>query len=389
MHGLVGTLLQSRYRVEQRIAVGSMGHVFRAVDELLSREVAVKVLDVTATPRTATLHERFRREVRTLAALSHPHIVSIYDTGVTPDRRPFLVMELLRGPTLAQRIDEGQRLEVEQVFQVAAQLARALKRAHSHGVVHRDIKPANIVVVDDEDGELFVKLLDFGVARLFDPEAEDPSEDATHLTNQGALVGSPLYMSPEQIVGDKIDPRSDIYSLGVTLYQLLTGRTPYLADSPIEAIRYHLHGTIAPIREVAPEINQPELEQVILRCVNRLPDERYASISELFRDLRRAYAAFTQRDADLSALHGRVRWDSEVVEPMVAGQGVRLFEIPPGQTPVDPLPLPFAESIDLRPTDLPPAPPRHGFAPPWWAWGLAALFGVAAGAIAGWWIAGS
>lgn len=311
----IGTVVANRYRLDSVIGAGAAGVVYEATDHTLNRTVALKILTPMTANKGAIALERFRLETEVLASITHPNVVAVFDAGRLADGRPFLVMERLSGITLDRWLTTRGRLEVDQLFQVAAQLCRALRRVHARGVVHRDVKPANVIVTEDDEGNLLVKMIDFGVARLIEPEIIDPSEVPTHLTTTGHLVGSPIYMSPEQIVGDEVDPRTDVYSLGVTMYQLLTGRPPFEGTRILDILNLHLSGTAPPISQVAPEVEcPPRLEQIILRCLSRLPEERYSSVEVLLSELRAVWAA----RRELLELHSgdipAIRWDSEIIE---------------------------------------------------------------------------
>jgi serine/threonine protein kinase len=306
----VGEVFASRYQLEAVLGRGAAGVVYDATDRQLGRGVAVKVLASSSMGRRATAYERFRLEAGVLAQIAHPNIVAILDLGTTSDGVPYLVMERLSGQTLDERLGERGVMSPGELFQIGAQLCRALRRVHARGVVHRDLKPANIIIHEDIDGTLHAKIIDFGVARLIEPSAEDASEVPTHLTSPGNLVGSPTYMSPEQIVGDEVDARSDIYALGVTFFQLLTGRPPYQGRHMMDLLRQHLQAGPPPKLGVP---CPPALERLVLRCLSRFPDQRPASMDEVLRELRAAWQEYSL-EPDLAVLPPIVRWDTGAVE---------------------------------------------------------------------------
>ncbi|MFO0726384.1 MAG: serine/threonine-protein kinase [Myxococcota bacterium] len=338
----VGEVLAERYHLEAVLGHGAAGVVYAATDRQLGRDVAVKVLNASAMGRRATAYERFRLEAGVLAQIAHPNIVAILDLGTTEDGIPYLVMERLRGQTLEERLAKQGIISVGDLFQIGAQLARALRRVHARGVVHRDLKPANIIIHEDVDGELHLKIIDFGVARLIEPSAEDASEVPTHLTSPGNLVGSPAYMSPEQIIGDEVDARADIYALGVTFFQLLTGRPPYLGKHIMEILRQHLQVGPPPSLGVP---CPPALERLVLRCLSRFPDERPASMDEVLLELRAAWQEYSREPAVLPPIP---RWDTGVVETMALP--ARVPELEHTTT------LPFAQPLVVS---QPPAVPRR------------------------------
>jgi len=269
---LVGKVLGRRYEIIERIGGGGMAIVFRARDGFLNRRVAVKVL----RPQFADDEDfvrRFRHEAQAAASLSHPNIVSIYDVG-EEDGTYYIVMEYVDGETLKDRIRAAAPLDAEEVVAVALQIGQALSHAHQNRVVHRDIKPHNIML--SKDGR--VKVTDFGIAR---------AASTNTLTSTGSIVGSVHYFSPEQARGGLIDEKSDIYSLGVVLYEMLTGRVPFEGESPISVALKHVQDQVVPPGEINPAV--PEgLSRVVMRALRKAQSERYQTVDELLRDLQRA-----------------------------------------------------------------------------------------------------
>ena len=263
-----------RYRIVDELGRGAMGAVYRALDPLIDREVAIKTLlpDLPAEVM-AEIRERFIREARSAGRLSHPNIVTIFDVG-EQDGIAYIAMELLKGHSLLQVLKHPQRLAFNTIANVIAQVADALDMAQQHNIVHRDVKPANIMV--DHAGR--VKLTDFGVAYV----------PASTITGNGTALGSPRYMSPEQVTGAPIDPRSDIFSLGVVLYELLTKRTPFEheGDTTIFALMNRIASTPHPaVREVDPSVPAP-FEHIVDRALAKKPAERYARAGDMARELR-------------------------------------------------------------------------------------------------------
>jgi serine/threonine-protein kinase len=266
-----GQLIGGRYRLEQRIAGGGMATVWEAVDEVLTRRVAVKLLH----PHLAADDQfvaRFRREAVAAAGLTHPSIVSIFDT-CSDGHTEAIVMELVRGTTLRAELDRRGRFEPADAVSVVAEIADALRAAHQAGIVHRDVKPANVLL--STDGRVLVA--DFGIAKAI---------DGLELTGDGTTLGTAKYLAPEQVEGKPVDGRADLYAAGVILYELLCGRPPFVADTEAATALARLHRDPDPPRSLRPEIS-PELEAVVLRALARDPDRRYATAADL-RDALRA-----------------------------------------------------------------------------------------------------
>ncbi len=265
----------SHYRILKRLGGGGMGVVFEAEDIRLGRRVALKLLpdNVDLSPEVL---ERFQREARAASALNHPHICTIYDIG-EHQGRPFIVMERMEGRPLRHRID-GNALPIEEVLEIGIQVADALEAAHAEGLIHRDVKPANIFVT--ERGQ--AKLLDFGLVKetTSGDSSEELAEACEQLTQVGTMIGTVAYMSPEQAQGNTVDTRTDLFSLGVMLYEMTTGRLPFAADSLVGVFRALLEGTPVNPSQINPGI-PAELEQIILACLRKDPEARIQSASEV------------------------------------------------------------------------------------------------------------
>ncbi|MFE6619323.1 serine/threonine-protein kinase [Streptomyces sp. NPDC057740] len=256
-------LIAGRYRLAESIGRGGMGEVWRAYDETLAREVAVKLLLPQDTDPTAT--SRFRLEAQTAARIDHPNVVGVRDFGEY-DNRLFLVMELIEGPSLATTLTRSGALPAERVARIAAQAAAGLAAAHRQGIVHRDIKPGNLLL--DADGTL--KIGDFGIARFMD----DPG---AALTATGQIVGTSLYLAPERALGKPAGPASDVYALGCVLYQLLTGRPPFQADTAVAILHQHLDAVPVPPRELGVPGLPPAFENYLLGLLAKEPEHRPAA----------------------------------------------------------------------------------------------------------------
>jgi tRNA A-37 threonylcarbamoyl transferase component Bud32 len=279
-----GRLLAARYRLEELVASGGMAQVWQGTDEVLRRKVAVKVLHPHLAA-DASFVLRFRQEAVAAARLAHPGIVSIYDT-CSEDGTEAIVMELVPGRTLRQRLDEPNPIDPWQAAALAAQVAEALEAAHRAGLVHRDVKPANVLLT--EDGR--VKVADFGIAKAV-AEAD--------LTQPGLMVGTAKYVAPEQVEGKPVDARTDIYSLGVVLYEMLCGRPPFDGDSEAATALARLQRDPLRPRQVRPGVPRA-LEEVVGRAMARAPEHRYASAADL-RAALLATGAAPSPEADLTA----------------------------------------------------------------------------------------
>jgi len=270
-------VLGGRYRLQRSIASGGMAEVWEAQDDILGRRVAVKVLHSHLATDMSFL-ARFRREAIAAARLAHPNVVATYDTGVD-DGVAWIVMERVDGSTLRELLARPTPLSPARAVHIATQVADARDYAHRAGVIHRDVKPGNILVgVGDR-----VKVADFGIAKAAIEAAEDasgPSLDLSDLTQSGAIVGTAKYLSPEQVNGEPVDGRSDVYSLGVVLYEMLCGQVPFTGETDVAVAVQHATATPRPPRQVRDTIPAP-LEAVVLRAMAKSPEERYASAAEL------------------------------------------------------------------------------------------------------------
>src|SRR5213080_404360 len=267
---LIGSLFDGRYRIQRKLGAGGMANVYLAEDQELGRRVAIKILNERHANDDQFV-ERFRREAQNAAALSHPNIVSIYDRGEA-EGSYYIAMEYLDGRSLKELIVSRGPAPVGVAVEYARQILSALRFAHRHGIVHRDIKPHNVLV----DGEGRVKVTDFGIARA----------GTSQMTETGSIVGTAQYLSPEQAKGGEVDPRSDLYSLGVVLYELLTGKTPFDGETPVEIAMKHLSTTPRPPSKLRPDVPR-ELDMVVMRALAKNPDERYQSADEMEADLER------------------------------------------------------------------------------------------------------
>ncbi|AUX38408.1 protein kinase [Sorangium cellulosum] len=281
---LLGKVLNQKFKIHSLLATGGMGVIYRGEQIALERQVAIKVLTPTNSSNQIdpNFHKRFFLEASILARLQHPNIVTVFDYGRVENMEPeryFMAMEFLEGETLFRRLRKAGRLSAPDAMGVARQIARGLREAHKHGVVHRDLKPSNVMLVPGEDTGELVKILDFGLVKVL-------ADDSEELTQQGSFLGSPRFMSPEQISHGKVDLRTDVYSLGVIVYQMLCGKVPFEAQNSVQILIAHLQQPVPRMRERNPEADVPEpLEAFVLRCLSKDPEGRPANMEAFIRGL--------------------------------------------------------------------------------------------------------
>jgi serine/threonine protein kinase len=272
----------SHYRILEKIGEGGMGEVFLAEDTKLGRQVALKFLPEDLT-RDQERKQRFVQEARAAAAIQHPHICAVYEVGEV-DGRTFLAMEYIRGQSLREAI-ASQGLTPQRALELGLQIAEGLAKAHERGVVHRDLKPDNLLI--SEDG--YAKIIDFGLAKLVEPltpgAGVDPEAETQLKTREGMVMGTVAYMSPEQAVGESLDARSDIFSFGVVLYEMLSGTSPFRRDSATASLRALLNESPPPL-ELSGTKTPVELQRIFAKSLAKERSERYPSMKELLEDLR-------------------------------------------------------------------------------------------------------
>lgn len=277
---LIGRVINDRFRVDSVIARGGMGKVYKAEQVPLGRKIALKILDPKYTgDEDPEFHTRFFLEASTAAKLNHPNTVTVFDYGRTEDDVFFIAMELVEGKTLAKVIRESTAVPIGRALNIAMQICRSLREAHGIGVVHRDLKPANVLITRHADEEDFVKVLDFGLVKNV-AGADDG------LTQAGMFMGSPKYMSPEQISGGDLDGRTDVYSLGVMLYQMVTGRVPFDRPNQVQTLMAHVRDPIPPMNEDGGPAIPPVLEHLVHKCLAKKKEDRFESMNHLLNALK-------------------------------------------------------------------------------------------------------
>jgi eukaryotic-like serine/threonine-protein kinase len=278
---LVGHTLDDKYRLEDRLGIGGMGTVYRAVHLLIDRPVAVKVLNQRFVEDEAA-RTRFRREARAAGRLQHSNAVTVTDFGETKDGYVYIVMELLEGRTLRDVLAKEAPLDTARSVSLMLQVSAAVAAAHEAGIIHRDLKPANIFIVQRAEVPAAVKVLDFGIAKLAAESLDE--DDLKTLTQVGAMIGTPRYMSPEQCDGAELTPAADVYSLGVILYEMLTGTVPFSGSTPLAIAMKHTSEIPRSPREFVSAI-PPALEDLVLHTLEKRPEDRPANAAEFRAEL--------------------------------------------------------------------------------------------------------
>ncbi|MBX9688410.1 MAG: protein kinase, partial [Candidatus Obscuribacterales bacterium] len=275
---LIGTLFADKYEIISLLGEGGMSKVYKARHKFMKRIVAVKLLHETGTS-DAVARARFQQEAEAASALNHQNVVTVHDFGVTADGHAFFVMDCLEGKSLCEILEETGSLPLTRALDIFTQACDGLEHAHRKGIIHRDIKPSNLVVIEQEDGTELVKLVDFGIAKVIAPVPDGQKQQ--QLTMAGEIFGTPAYMSPEQCSGTTLDARSDLYSFGCMMYEALSGEPPLLGETFISTVAKHIGEKPRALAEFAHAKVPAHIDAVILKCLEKDPDNRYASAHEL------------------------------------------------------------------------------------------------------------
>jgi serine/threonine-protein kinase len=276
---LVGTTLAGNYEILEFLGQGGMGVVYKARHALMDRIVAIKMLQAALITDSMSV-KRFQQESKAASRINHPNVISVYDFGISPTGQPYIVMDFLAGTPLSHLIKTDGQVSVERTIKILAPACDGLHHAHRQGVIHRDLKPSNIVLIEFNGEKDFVKVVDFGVAKI------TGSVESQKLTQVGEVCGSPVYMSPEQCRGEDLDRRSDIYSMGCVIYESLTGQLPILGKSMVETMARHVTDMPRSFHDARPDLYIPErLEQVVFRALAKSREDRHQSMEELAQDL--------------------------------------------------------------------------------------------------------
>jgi serine/threonine-protein kinase len=285
---LIGKVLSGRFRILEPLGSGGMGKVYKAIQSPLDRIVALKVLNPKYNnEKDPGFEKRFFLEAALTAKLHHPNTITVHDYGRTEDGMLFIAMEFVEGETLQQMLQKDKALPWARALNIAGQICRSLREAHKLGVIHRDLKPANVMVLHEETGSDLVKVLDFGLVKPFLPDALPKLEP--DLTQAGVLLGSPLYMAPES-ARSEADPRADIYSLGVLLFQVISGRPPFTGKDSIDIIVKHIREKPPRLKSLKPDLPD-EVDAMVMRCLEKEPIDRYQSMDEVLDALKQVASA--------------------------------------------------------------------------------------------------
>ena len=360
----IGQTLNNRFKVESKIGEGGFGAVYRGTQLATSRKVALKLLHPEMT-KDENLVARFRREGMVLCNLRDAHTITTYDFDQTPDGTLYIAMELLEGKSLHQVFHEQAPLEWKRMFKILGEMCSSLAEAHQQGIVHRDLKPENVYLESRPGNPEFVKILDFGIAKVMRGDSIDPQ--SPQLTATGQTLGTLEYMSPEQLMGKQLDGRSDVYALGVVAYEMITGRLPFPdAKGPAGLITAQLKQTPLPPSQANPKANLPPLaDRVILKCLEKNKDNRYADVTQLAAALQEVIDHAREASNPLatplpaSASSTRMPPSSSGADLLETRRGEMPQMAPPPLPPHAPMPMPMpGQSMGMAPMSARPGTPQ-------------------------------
>lgn len=317
----IGTILGNTYEVLELVGRGGMGVVYKARDILMDRIVAIKMLHAHLVADSQSI-QRFQQEARAASAINHQNVITAYDFGVANSRQPYLIMDFLEGKSLSAVIDENNGLDDDRSIHIFAQICDALVAAHARGVLHRDLKPSNIMIVKNRDDPDFVKIVDFGIAKLM----PGSGKQSQNLTQTGELFGSPLYMSPEQFLGKSVDLRTDIYAMGCVMYETLIGHPPFSGEHVLETMHKHLKESAQKFSEARPDKKiSTRIETIVMRALEKDPDQRFQSMAELRDEVLLARSGAKDErnfNSRLQSLRSRIKRFYKRNQSMVKKMGV-------------------------------------------------------------------
>ncbi|MBX9568641.1 MAG: serine/threonine protein kinase [Candidatus Obscuribacterales bacterium] len=304
---LEGAILGEKFKVLERIGAGGMSEVYKAENTILQKLVAIKVLN---TQQELEAIERFQQEAKAISSLDHRNIVKVYVFGSHENDRLYLAMDFLEGKSLADILLEETRITWRRVIHYAIQICDGLEQAHSRGVIHRDLKPSNIIITSEQDNHEVVKIVDFGIAKL----TEESGKEVKNLTQLGNTCGSPPYMSPEQCMGERTDARTDVYSFGIMLYELLSGQRPITGRTALELMENHLHQAPEFFERVCPATHIPDsLEAIVRKCLEKDCRDRYQSMADV-RGALKLVGSSSDEEAELEATNQRAFGSAKDIE---------------------------------------------------------------------------
>jgi serine/threonine-protein kinase len=357
---LEGAVVAGKYRLRRVVGAGSMGVVCEAQHLEIGKRLAIKLIDASLAGMS-DIAQRFRQEARAASLVESQHIVQVFDVGTDKSLGLYLVMEYLTGRDLAKVIAMEKRLPPDEAVRIGLQVARGLAKAHEAGVVHRDLKPANIFLTDREDDRPLVKILDFGISKVIDASRADAK---LRLTRAGTVVGTPQYMSPEQAQGYSVDARTDVWALGLVIYEMLAGRPAYLEMATYEQFIIHLVSNPPdPLSEVAPWV-PPALAKVVHRAIEHDVSARIQSCVDLARELLEAHPLAGVRPAALSQAEMADTWaDEGIMSPYATEPGSTESPLKASTDPSRPVALGSSPEsveieVDVSDSGTPPPPPR-------------------------------